>query len=108
MRRSAHDPPPIPSPYRGDPCCILGRGCVGVVRMSEMVERVARAIEAKSDYVISQHHAKALARAAIEAMREPTAAMIEAEPDDDGEFNKTNSVAHARAFWQAMIDEALK
>jgi len=42
---------------------------------SEMVERVARVIETKSNYVISQHHAKALARAAIATMREPTEAM---------------------------------
>lgn len=44
--------------------------------MSEMIERVARAIEEKSCYVISQHHAKALARAAIEAMWDPTRKMV--------------------------------
>lgn len=33
----------------------------------EMIERVARSIEVKSGYVISQHHARALSRAALEA-----------------------------------------
>jgi hypothetical protein len=95
--------------------------------MSEMIERVSRAIYSDDDpeawdealrmaakYPETMAHyqqdideTRAKARRAIEAMRDPTAAMIEAEPDGDGEFDKTNSVAHAKAFWQAMIDEAL-
>ena len=74
--------------------------------MSEMVERVARAIissassyagyEANSDYWDS------LARAAIEAMREPTEAMVNAAPDLRGvDFYPTD-------VWRAMIEAALK
>ena len=75
--------------------------------MNEMVERVARAIEADSNYVISQHHSKALARAAIAAMREPTASMIDAawepgpRPVDFGDYDP-------QGIYQAMIDAALK
>lgn len=71
--------------------------------MSEMVERVARAIEAKSNFAISQHHAKALARAVIEAMREPTGeqrAAVRAIPTGNWEI--------ARDYWRTMIDAALK
>lgn len=49
--------------------------------MSEMVGRVARAIEDEGPVgccTISPEKAMSLARAAIEAMREPTEAMIEA------------------------------
>jgi hypothetical protein len=82
--------------------------------MSEMVERIARAIEAKSDYVISQHHAKALARAAIEALRDPSYAMLESggisitRPGND-ETNSDYEIwdTEVRQIWQAMIDEAL-
>ena len=88
--------------------------------MSEMIERVAKAIVEKinelegygtswEDAPPEQREAMyPLARAVMEAIREPTAAMLEAEPDDDGEFSKENSIFHARQFWQAMIDEALK
>lgn len=80
--------------------------------MSEMVERVALALQQRAQErgikPIPGFVASHLAAAAIEAMREPTVAMIEAEPDGDGEFDKTNSAAHAKAFWQAMIDEALR
>lgn len=48
-----------------------------------------------------------LARIAIEAMREPTASMIDAADIGDDEFNITNSAAHARECWKSMIDEAL-
>lgn len=49
------------------------------------------------------------ARAAIESIREPSIFMIEAEPDDYvGPYNKCNSSAYAKAFWQAMIDAALR
>jgi hypothetical protein len=78
--------------------------------MNEMVERVARALldSCRTGNITRVDGARLMARAAIEAMREPTTAMIEAEPPDDGEFSKGNSAAHAKAFWQAMIDEALK
>jgi len=74
--------------------------------MSEMIDRVAKAIALQSH--TENPCLEDLARRAIEAMREPTSAMLEAEPDDDGEFSKENSIFHARQFWQAMIDEALK
>lgn len=87
--------------------------------MSEMIERVAKAIVEKLNEIEgggtswdeAGHEMKEsmfpLARAVIEAMRDPTTAMLEAEPEDDGEFSKENSIFHARQFWQAMIDEAL-
>ena len=83
--------------------------------MSEMVERVARAIAAGHDaYLPVEKIAPgylADARAAIEAMREPTKAMESAGdelddwgcPSDPGSGN-----ACALAHWHAMIDEALK
>ena len=85
--------------------------------MSEMIERVARAIAgameqnggAPYDLYIRNKHSKMIlydqARAAIEAMREPTEAMVESAdratlphvgPDDCLDAHK------------AMIDEALK
>ena len=81
--------------------------------MSEMIERVAAAIHKDSALepggpgILSLPTCRLIAVTAIEAMREPTTTMIEAEPPDDGEFNKGNSAAHARAFWQAMVDAAL-
>lgn len=79
-----------------------------VAHMSEMVERVAKAIASKqpplSDRVLSMHAEQALfemARAAIEAMRVPTEAMIEEAWADA-------RAEDAAAVWKAMIDEALK
>lgn len=77
--------------------------------MSEMIERVTKAIE-----TALQQHGDAdiraglvfldiskVARAAIEAMREPTDAM-----DEEGAiFSDCNA---ATPTWQAMIDAALK
>jgi len=45
------------------------------------------------------------ARAAVEALREPTLFVIEAEPDS--EFDLGNSAARAKAYWHAMIDAIL-
>jgi hypothetical protein len=65
--------------------------------MSEMVERVARAIQDRARIYDCdpgdpiEAWAIESARAAIEAMREPTGPMVDHYPD-----------------WQAMIDEALK
>lgn len=82
--------------------------------MTEMIERVARAIFAAK----SQTHTTweqcdwgyrtmkmKEARAAIEALREPTEGMVKAadrrnDDNDDEEATLAN--------WQAMIDEALK
>ena len=76
--------------------------------MSEMIERVAEAIVAKMTQQTGRPAPRntalskvaiALARAAIEAMREPTKRMVAAS----GRFN------HARdeEIWRAMIDAAL-
>lgn len=86
--------------------------------MNEMIERVARALcrrrtamRGKNAEAWVEMHWRCYvpaARDAIKVMREPTAAMIEAEPDDyEGEYNKTNSVVAAQAYWRAMIDAAL-
>jgi len=84
--------------------------------MSEMIERVAKAIEAASqppgqkDYKILMENA---ARAAIEAMREPTDSMIvEAMTTAYPTVAEAGGVleqgrAAARLEWQAMIDAAL-
>lgn len=76
-----------------------------------MVERVAEAIhdaanrEAGQDEYCSYAMAKEAARAAIEAMREPTDTMMEAGDDIDcGGITDPG----ARAFWRVMIGAALK
>ncbi len=81
--------------------------------MTEMIERVAKAIylefENRPDYAQLQMNgviAEELARAAIEAMREPTEAMLEAA-------FKTHNAQHLTAAsykkpWQAVIDKLLE
>lgn len=70
--------------------------------MSEMVERVARAIAEDQDGMEDYWDAYVnAARAAIAAMREPTDKMIEASLDDAW-------TAHTRQLYQRMIDAALK
>ena len=82
--------------------------------MNEMVERVARAIEAESNYVISQHHSKALARAAIAAMRDPTEAMARAgavrwhEPMSYGDAPLPYLGDSGAIVWERAIDAALE
>jgi hypothetical protein len=80
--------------------------------MSDMVERVARAIAAAGTIVdwdemsvACQEQFTKEARAAIEAMREPTEAMV------DAAWASWEDVEGSKGFvgaWQAMIDEALK
>ena len=80
---------------------------------SEMVERVARAICASNDVdfdsvseQVKQNCRLLDARAAIEAMREPTEAMVA-----EGLRKPTGMIewiAAVKVSWQAMIDEALK
>jgi hypothetical protein len=69
--------------------------------MSNMIERVARAMCAADggSQEVDVHHYLDMARAAIEAMREPTEAMCEAA--DAVECNQPECI------WQAMIDAAL-
>lgn len=84
--------------------------------MSAMVERVARAIEAvpimSGTYAISGDDAVLLARAAIEAIGEPTDAMIARAmaPYVYGNDEAMNEAFRKTIteYWQAMIDEALK
>lgn len=75
--------------------------------MSEMVERVGLALYVAGKWIDEDatliQRCERLARAAIEAMREPTEAMIlEAYSDD------AIGCGDAKAVWQHMIDEALK
>lgn len=77
--------------------------------MSKMVVRVREAImkswaeQGDVPFPLYQSEAEAIARAVIEAMREPTEAMIRASREWDGRMSHRSSGA-----WQAMIDEALK
>lgn len=75
-----------------------------------MIERVARAIHARSDHGSTWEELDAYstmeyledAKAAIGAMREPTEAMIEASNREwDGRMSHRSSGA-----WQAMVDAA--
>ena len=85
--------------------------------MSEMVERVAKAIldHVPQGYGMYQNEAEEYARAAIAAMREPTGEMKDAGADSYGVpapaiGSLPLSVINGQPTkaWQAMIDEALK
>lgn len=84
--------------------------------MSAMVERVAKAmefvmIERASIKCTSRDHSMALARAAIEAMREPTEAIWDAGSITSEKIEEEGLHGHEdeiTMIWQAMIDEALK
>ena len=87
--------------------------------MSEMIERVARALEAdyirtsgvRLDMNPSWAPFRQSARAAIEAMREPTDKMLTAGGSVDAGHAwspKKELVASPGSVWTAMIDEALK
>ena len=72
--------------------------------MTTMIERVARAIclsQTQSERVWQSFFPEA--RAAIEAMREPTEAMRAAVREVGG----IQAVAYANAAWPTMIDAAL-
>lgn len=86
--------------------------------MSEMVERVAKAIEAAGLAYLKGQDDKTgwadvpdelFARAAIAAMREPTPMMRDAACDVGPDTNNgCFSYDNADIVYQAMIDEALK
>ena len=91
--------------------------------MSEMVERVARAMASKlSEQQLGsdppwhdpefRQNAIEVARAAIEAMREPTNEMICAADNLSSEISTADDrisvPASPEMTWPAMIDEALK
>jgi len=80
--------------------------------MSEMVERVAIAINPLlfgKVGIKTMPFARDLAIAAIQAMREPTMAMMDRyltlDPMDEERFYNPPA---AKVAWQAMLDEALK
>ena len=87
--------------------------------MSEMIERVARAIFTEANAASSGYGewctddmANAAARAAIEAMREPTEAMIDAGDDicpiaRGTESHKMSGGVVPEDYWRAMIDAVL-
>lgn len=81
-----------------------------------MIERVRDAIFKEMDVAdgLDLPAAQRYARAAIEAMREPTDLMIEAAEStfshfegDHGEYNTYFSESQAMALWPTMIDAAL-
>lgn len=107
--------------------------------MSEMLDRVAKAIAETIALAHIKHNLREInqedqleeylkmfpikvtladsdvARAAIEAMRQPTVEMVEAvdidgETDAGGGINATYSIGseEAKKVWQAMIDAALE
>lgn len=68
--------------------------------MSEMIERVGRALAQEDGYAYDPLPYDARAKAAIQAMREPTNRMVDAFYVDH--------YGQAVTAWKAMIDEALK
>jgi hypothetical protein len=83
--------------------------------MSEMVDRVMQAaLKAAYPRVpferwtdVTQDDWRHIARAAIKAMREPTAAMVEAG-NVVGGFDAYRQEWNTAAIWQSAIDAALK
>jgi hypothetical protein len=73
--------------------------------MSEMVAKVARAIEGR--WHQGAINSLDLARAAIAAMREPTQDMIDAADDLNGSALFYKHYATCQDHWAAMIDTAL-
>lgn len=86
--------------------------------MSEIIERVARAMADKfedhfgGEVALSDHLSQKMARAAIEAMREPTEEMKDlganGVPDRPCPYSGLpTEEAHAAEIWGIMIDAAL-
>ena len=92
--------------------------------MTDMIERVARAIHEKQYGSITSPYgdpqdqktkwSKVLARVAIEAMREPTGEMLDASlghmvpANKQEQFMVQETRKEDAITWQAMIDAALK
>ncbi len=98
---------------------------VMIGKQSEMIERVARAIFAKDAEIsraydmfgsnLWEDHGRrhpaylAFARAAIEAMREPTQEMIEAVGGIEVDATRWDDQSYSPPeIWRDMIDEGLK
>ena len=80
--------------------------------MSEMIERVMAAIAVNLDVEPGGQLTREAARAAIEAMREPTPKMVESGKIsvillDDSETSAAGPARNATWIWKEMIDEAL-
>ena len=80
--------------------------------MSEMVERVASVLQGAGIEGISMDEARAYARLAIEAMREPTPAMrlnggAEVAHKDTAAFPGNSCIVTANRTWESMISAAL-
>jgi hypothetical protein len=73
--------------------------------MSEMVHRLAH-ILMDADLEFESYHSVAIRL--IEAMREPTEAMVNAGYDADNGEDRNLGAKGAREAWTLMIDEALK
>ena len=73
--------------------------------MTDMIERVARAMCSADggSLEVDVHHYRDMSRAAIEAMREPTDAMLEFRLF----FGSGEACQWAPHVWRAMIDAAL-
>jgi len=75
--------------------------------MSNMIERVARAIADEGAYILPgeshQDVDRRVARAAVQALREPTDEMVKAGAHGSGEDSETTALG----AWQAMIDSIL-
>ena len=86
----------------------MGAGVAGAgAGMSEMVERVARAVAAEMDRLGDSLTPQETACVAIRAMREPTGAMIDAGAESFVSVNPPNITGQPSAAWRAMIDKAL-
>jgi hypothetical protein len=78
--------------------------------MSEMIEMVMKAIDEASTYGEGprwRQELPNLARAAIEAMREPTKEMLSAGEKTFGDSFAVDHTADLAEAWPAMIDTAL-
>jgi len=79
--------------------------------MTEMVERVRKAIEAhccEVGFKLRKDAGNLLARAAIEAMREPNFEMVQAGLDSDPQIlGQPMFVKQLKDAYRAMIDAAL-
>lgn len=81
--------------------------------MSDMVEKVARAVcialgHEPEEWAYSERvreRCRRIARAAMQAMREPTKAMLQAGRLNDSEDGASGN---PESIWQAMVNAALK
>lgn len=79
--------------------------------MTEMVERVGRALAEADGYAYAPYPYDVWARAAIEAMREPTESMIRVGEDWSADaithHDSRNPKSPPVEAWKAMIEAAL-